>query len=449
MAAIATPSGEGGIAIVRVSGPQCFAVADRVFRCKGAAPGGRAGGTFVFGRVVQGEEVIDDALCLIMRAPHSFTGEDTVEFQGHGGPVAIRRVLSAVLDAGARLAEPGEFTRRAFLNGKIDLLQAEAVLDVIRARSDRAAAAAVEQLEGGLSRRFNRLYDQVVAVAADLEASLDFPEDELPATVLPELLGRLDAAGAESRSLLATWNEGHLLRDGAAVVIAGRPNAGKSTLLNVLLGRDRAIVSHLPGTTRDVIEEVSIWQGLTIRLIDTAGLRESDCEIEREGIRRSRTQLDRADLFVYVIDASIGLSPEDEAILVRLDPERLVVVLNKTDLVARERNDRPIGSTTIRTSLRLGSGVEEVKAAIVSKLLGSGDRREHGATIGERHRELLVIALAALDEASGLLRTDADGAVVPACSLLKETLLQLGRATGRVYEDELLDSIFSRFCIGK
>lgn len=449
IAAIATPPGEGGIAIIRVSGPQSLSVANRIFRCKGAPPGDRPGGTFVFGCVVDGEEHIDDALCLIMRGPRSFTGEDTVELHGHGGAIAARRILRAAIQAGARLAEPGEFSRRAFLNGKIDLVQAEAILDLIRARTDRAAGAAVEQLEGILSKQINSLYDQALAVASDLEASLDFPEDELPEVVMNGIRDRIDAICRDTRALLATWEEGHLLREGATIVIAGRPNAGKSTLMNALLGKDRAIVSPIPGTTRDVIEEAFVLDGIPVRLVDTAGLHNAQCEIEREGIRRSRKQLERADLFLYVVDASLPLHEEDESMLHVLDAERLVTVANKIDLGRTANASIPESLRLVETCVVAGTGLSELKSAITERLTSRMGDTPHHAAVSERHRALLAAFLERLEDARRLVSSSGDEALVPAAAQMKDALLSLGRITGRMYEDELLDAIFSRFCIGK
>ena len=276
---------------------------------------------------------LDEVLLLIMRSPQSYTAEDVIELQGHGGNVAAKRILRRALDAGARMAEPGEFTKRAFINGRIDLLQAEAVLDLVHAGSDRAAAAAIEQLEGKLSCSFNEIYDSLVSVAADLEATLDFPDDELPESTMPELSRRLnDSRILRIGNLISTWDEGHILREGALVVISGKPNVGKSTMMNTLLGRDRAIVSQIPGTTRDTIEERYVLDGIPLRLVDTAGLRETQCEIEQEGVRRARAQLQKADLHLYLVDASTPLDDDDRDHLAALKSEKCVVVLNKSDL---------------------------------------------------------------------------------------------------------------------
>jgi len=449
IAAIATAPGAAGVSIVRVSGPLAFTVADRVFRCPGKVPSQRDAGTFVYGSVVQGPDFIDDALLLVMRAPHSYTGEDVVEIQGHGGQVVAKRVLRAVLDAGARMAEPGEFTKRAFLNGRIDLVQAEAVLDLIQARSDRAATAAAEQLQGRLSAKFNTLYDEIMSVAANIEATLDFPEDELPPAVMPELTTRLGAARAHMNELIATWDEGHLLRDGAIVVISGKPNVGKSTLLNTLLGTDRAIVSHIPGTTRDVIEEGVVMDGILVRLVDTAGLRETDCAIEQEGIRRTHTHISKADLQVFMVDASTWPDREDEERLATLSPDETLVVVNKIDVANREFA-LPAPHRPVRVSLKTGHGIDELKRAMVTKLCG-GHRREsvQHAVISERHRTLLLEAQSEVDAAFDLMQSGRDDVVSLATARLRTALERIGLVTGRVYEDELLDSIFSRFCIGK
>lgn len=450
IAAVATAPGQGGISIVRVSGPDSLAVADAVFRCAGPRPSQRAAFTFVPGHVVEstGRE-IDEALLLIFRAPHSFTREDVVEIQGHGGPAVTREVLRRVLEAGARSAEPGEFTRRAFLHGRIDLVQAEAVLDLIRARTDRAAAAALDQLQGGLTRRLTSIYEGLLLLAANLEATLDFSDQDLPDDVLSGIAERIAGQEDGIKSMLASWNEGHLLRDGATVVIAGRPNVGKSTLLNALLGRNRAIVSDQPGTTRDTIEEGLVLQGIALNLVDTAGLRETDCVIEQEGIRRTEDRLRQADLYVYVVDASQPLVDEDNKRISGLDPTRCVVVVNKQDLAGSVPPALPPGYTVIPTTLTSGTGLDKLREALVRHLHAGAVSSAQHAAISERHRQLLSTALRHVGEATGLLagRGPADPAL--AAQALREAVSAVGQIIGRDYHEELLDSIFSRFCIGK
>lgn len=458
IAAIATPPGEGGVGIVRISGSpstslrtgKVWKIADEIFQGS-ETPSSKEGGTFVFGKITDGDgKEIDEGLCLIFRAPKSYTGEDTVEIQGHGGAVVLRKILRRVLEAGARMAEPGEFTRRAFLNGKIDLVQAEAVADLIHARSDRAAAAALEQLEGSLSGQFNRLYDQLVDIAADLETTLDFVEDELPDEVFPTLGKKLDGGFQTLERLLSTWDEGRLLREGARVVIMGRPNAGKSTLFNALLGHDRAIVTEFAGTTRDVIEEGFVLDGIPLRILDTAGLREAECEIEREGIRRAREHAGAADIAVYLIDSSAPMSIEDEEHLHRLDVNRAVVVLNKSDRRIADFRLPIADLKPVDAALFDGTGLDDVKRAIALKLeMGVDFPAPAHAVISERHRNLLELAHTELEHAREQLTGLEDEGVALAAEHLRDALESLGQVTGRVYHNELLDNIFSRFCIGK
>jgi tRNA modification GTPase len=448
IAAIATPPGQGGVGIVRVSGSGVWKIADAIFHSS-ERPSQAKGGTFLHGKVIDaGGAEIDEALCLIFRAPKSYTGEDTVEIQGHGGPVVLKKILRRCLEAGARMAEPGEFTKRAFLNGKMDLVQAEAVADLIHAQSDRAAQAALEQLEGGLSKKFNALYDGLMETAADIETTLDFVEDELPGDVFPTLGKKLDESFQSLETLLRTWDEGWLLREGARVVVMGRPNAGKSTLFNVLLGHDRAIVTELPGTTRDVLEETLVLDGIPLRILDTAGLRETECLIEQEGIRRARAHSAAADIALYLIDSSQPFSDEDAEHLDGLDPKRTVVVLNKMDKRIAECRVPSADWVTVETSLINGAGISELKAAISEKLGGISNAPAH-AVISERHRDLLETARVELEQARERLADGGELGAAPAAEHLRAALEALGQVTGRVYHNELLDNIFSRFCIGK
>lgn len=452
IAAIATAPGEGAIAIVRLSGPDTYAIADRFFRSAPPLPSARAAGTFAHGQIVAptSGEVLDDALLLVFRAPHSYTGEDSVEIQCHGGSQTARRILDALLSAGARQADPGEFTKRAFLNGKIDLTQAEAVLDLIHARSERAARLATAQLEDALGLRIRTLYDSILAVSADIEAMLDFPDDELPQSVPKEVSGRLDAISSEIQALLDTWREGHILREGARIVIAGAPNVGKSTLLNLLAGRDRAIVSPHPGTTRDTIEESVNLLGYPLQLIDTAGLRDAPCEIEQEGIRRTHRALSEADLCICLVDASQPLSPDEKSFLSAHDPEKLIVLLNKIDLGQKIGSENLPGIDCLSVSLQKSPPAAEISEKIIHKVVQkpSGGDQEPFA-ISERHRNALLIALDDVKSSKNRLLSGSEADLLPAATHARAALDQIGYIFGKNCTEEMLAVLFSRFCVGK
>ena len=448
IAAIATAPGEGAIAIVRLSGPESMTIADHLFRGQGAPPSQRAAGTFLHGRIVTQEHTVDEVILLIYRAPHSYTREDSIEIQGHGGTAAAQRILRAVLDAGARIAEPGEFTKRAFLNGRIDLLQAEAVLDLIRAQSERAASSALEQMEGKLSQTFDSIYEALLNVAADIETTLDFSEDELPPALMQSVMVRIKAVESDLKQLLATWSEGHRLREGVLIVIGGKPNVGKSTLLNRMLGVDRAIVNRMPGTTRDIIEEQMVINGYPVRIVDTAGLRSTDCEIEGEGIRRARKYVQKADILVYVIDGSQPIDGSDHEHLKDKVAARTILIANKSDLGVHASNKSYMTkSNCIVCSLLNGDGVDSI-LAMIGEILGGGHAGLQQAAISERHRSILVMTLKDITEAILLINRDDPDPTLSA-SRLRSALETLGESTGRIYHDELLNNIFSRFCIGK
>src|SRR5476649_1429110 len=335
IAAIATPLGEGGLAVVRISGAEAFAVADKIFLPVGKSslkPSAAPTHTIHFGKIIRAGKIIDEVLLAILRAPRTFTREDTVEISCHGGILPAKLVLDTILENGARLAEPGEFTRRAFLNGRLDLAQAEAVADLIHSRTELALTAANEQLAGKLSQRINALRDDLMKTLAHVEAHIDFPDEDISPDTKAQLLKRLENGIAFMDELLRTANEGQILRRGIRAAIVGRPNAGKSSLLNQLLGHDRAIVSPIAGTTRDTIEETANIRGLPVVFIDTAGLREGRDEIEVEGIRRSRETLAKAELILHVLDASEPLTGADENYLAEFAAKKRILVRNKTDL---------------------------------------------------------------------------------------------------------------------
>ncbi len=448
IAAIATAPGEAGIAIIRVSGPASLSIADRLFFSSGRPPSQRAPFTAAHGWIKSSTRIIDEVILLIMPAPHSYTREDVVEIQCHGGSISARRILQVVLRAGARPAEAGEFTQRAFLNGRIDLVQAEAVLDLIRSRSERAAKAAIEQLEGSLSDSFNDIYDKLIAVNADLEALLDFSEDDITPILITTAASQLEIIQKQLSALLDTWEEGHLLREGSLVVISGKPNVGKSTLFNRLLGKDRAIVSVKPGTTRDVIEETMILEGLPIRLVDTAGLRLSECDIESEGVRRARRYMQQADLHLYLVDVSRLLDEDDQNNIQGLDPCRSILILNKSDLGDQSQQFNIRGYTSIVSSLIRPDDLPEIRKIILSKL-GAGLNRAPQAVISERHKAILLVVASELNETLNMLRARQDDLIVLCTSKIRTALERLGLITGKTYYDELLAAVFSKFCIGK
>src|ERR1017187_9875802 len=413
IAAIATPLGEGGLAVIRLSGTQAFAIADKGFLPVGKSsltPSAALTHTIQFGKIVRDEKVIDEVLLAVLRAPRTFTREDTVEISCHGGLLPAKLVLDTLLAHGARLAEPGEFTRRAFLNGRIDLAQAEAVADLIHSRTELALAAANEQLAGKLSQRVNRLRDDLMLTLAHVEAHIDFPDEDISPDTKENLLQRLENGITFMDELLLTANEGQILRRGIRAAIVGRPNAGKSSLLNQLLGHDRAIVSHIAGTTRDTIEETANIRGLPVIFIDTAGLREARDEIELEGIRRSRESLTKAEFILHVLDASEPLTGADEIYLAEFAAKKRILVRNKADLP--QRLDLQVGThgpgvrvdgsasrpdpIFVDVSCLSGQGIEALKDAI-KNLVWTG-KIEAGmlqVMINSRHQEALRRARAA------------------------------------------------------
>ncbi|MBM3878176.1 MAG: tRNA uridine-5-carboxymethylaminomethyl(34) synthesis GTPase MnmE [Verrucomicrobia bacterium] len=451
IAAIATPLGEGGLAVVRVSGPRALAVGDQCFRPLGRGshkPSAAPTHTVQYGQVLLGQQVVDEVLALVLRAPRSFTREDTVEFCCHGGLLAARSALEAVLGGGARLAEPGEFTKRAFLNGRIDLAQAEAVADVIRARTELALAAANEQLAGKLSQRVRELRNDLLHTLAHVEAHIDFPEEDIAPDTRAQLLERLERAGEAMRRLLATAREGQLLRQGLRAAIIGRPNVGKSSLLNQLLGHDRAIVSPIPGTTRDTIAETANIRGLPVVLIDTAGLRDSSDALEQEGMRRSRATVTGAELILHVLDSACPFSAEDQRYLDECAARPRIVVLNKCDLEPRLELPAGTAGPRVAVSCRTGQGIEALKDKI-KELAWAGEIRAEmiEVTINSRHQDALRRAQEATDRTRAALSGDLSLELVAVD--LRMAVDAVGEIVGQTATEDLLDAIFSQFCVGK
>jgi tRNA modification GTPase len=449
IAAIATPVGEGGIAVVRLSGPQSLSIAGASFRPAGKtslAPSAAPTHTIHFGKIVRQGRVLDEVLLAVMRAPRSFTCQDVVEITCHGGVLPAKLVLDTLLENGARLASPGEFTRRAFLNGRIDLAQAEAVADLIHSRTELALAAANEQLAGKLSQRINLLRDDLMKTLAHIEAHIDFPDEDIAPDTRKELIARLQAGVAFTDQLLRTANEGRILRRGIRAAIIGRPNVGKSSLLNQLLGHDRAIVSRIPGTTRDTIEETANVRGIPVIFIDTAGLREASDEIELEGIRRSRGALANAELILHVLDAAEPLTAADEKLLSEFAQKKRLLIRNKIDLPVRLQ--LPPGISALDVCCLTGKGIEEVKDAIKEKVwAGEIQAGMWQVMINARHQDALQRARAGIERTVTALQ---DGLGLELAALdLRIAANAVGEIVGKTTTDDLLDAIFSQFCIGK
>jgi len=452
IAAIATPIGEGGLAVIRISGADAFAVADKIFLPVGknsAKPSAANSHTLQFGRIVRGERVIDEVLLAVLRAPRTFTRENTVEISCHGGILPAKLVLDTILENGARLAEPGEFTRRAFLNGRIDLAQAEAVADLIHSRTELALTAANEQLAGKLSQRINQLRDDLLHTLAHVEAHIDFPDEDIAPDTKGKLLERLETGVKFMDELLRTADEGQILRRGIRAAIIGRPNAGKSSLLNQLLGRDRAIVSPVPGTTRDTIEETANIRGLPVIFIDTAGLREARDEIEMEGVRRSRESLANAEFILQVLDASEPLTSADKKFISEFGDKKRIFVRNKIDLPIKLELPKEVHSSLVTdVSCLSGQGIEPLKDAI-KKLVWSGEIRAEmlQVMINSRHQNALNRARVAAERTINALR-GAETLELVALEL-RIAVAAVGEIVGKTTTEDLLDSIFSQFCIGK
>ena len=458
IAAVATPLGEGGIGIVRLSGPDSIAIADQVFRSKQGQSLKKLGNYRLrYGKVVDPEtgRTIDEALAAVMRAPHSYTAEDVVELQCHGGVMVVQEVLSLCLRQGATLAEPGEFTKRAFLNGRLDLSQAEAVMDIVRSQTRLGLEVAIDQLEGSLSRKIKDLQERLYQITVQVEASIDFPEDDLPEIELQLMEKTLVETTKELAQLLLTADEGKILREGLKTVITGKPNVGKSSLLNTLLDEKRALVTDIPGTTRDSIEEVVNLRGIPLRLIDTAGIRDSSDMVEQLGVARSLDLLEDADLVLHVLDRSEVLTAEDFAVLERTETKRRIVLINKVDLPPlwdlKDLGNLQ-GTPCLEMSL-LKDGAEIVQRLgdLILDFVGSGQITSSAGSRAlitrTRHKHALEAAKLALEES---LQTLQVGLPLDLIAVdLYGALEHLGEITGETVRENVLDRIFAQFCIGK
>jgi tRNA modification GTPase len=452
IAAIATPPGEGGVAIVRISGTDAEAIAARIFIRSGTKSGELDSHRLYHGKIrdPRSERLIDEVLLTVMREPRSYTGESIVEIHGHGGAFIARQVLGVVLAQGARQAEPGEFTKRAFLNGRLDLTQAEAVLDLIRARTDKSAELALQQARGQLSNWVHELRDELIDLLVQVEAAIDFPEEEIELLRRPELMDKINALVKKINDVSATYDWGKLFREGARVCICGRPNVGKSSLLNALLGEERVIVTPVAGTTRDVIEESISLNGLPAVLWDTAGIRDTNDQIECIGVDLSRKHVAKSDVALVVLDGSEPLALDDQRLLDDIAPGKFVIVVNKSDLPQRLAADdlRRFGDVNaVRSvSAKTGEGIAELKECLRNRLIESGMDAPVVVT-NLRHRSALHRSEASLSRAA--LSLGESYAAEFVAMDLNEARSALEEITGLIQNDDILERIFANFCIGK
>lgn len=456
IAAISTPLGEGGIGIIRLSGNNAVSIVEKIFTSpKNKTLSGLRSHRIIYGFIIDpsSQKKIDEVLITLMKSPYSYTKEDVVEINCHSGMITLKRILELVLQSGARLAEPGEFTKRAFLNGRIDLTQAEAVMDLIRSKTDESRRIALEQLQGGLYEKITKIRDKITEKCAHLEAYIDFPEDEIETSSKEEILESIKIISDELKNMLKTYEEARFFREGLATAIVGRPNVGKSSLLNALLMKDRAIVTSTPGTTRDVIEEYLNIKGLPLRIMDTAGIRDVEDFAEKEGVRRSLKSIESADLVIAIFDSSQALTKEDKEVIEKVKNRNTIYVLNKCDLPALI-NEKTISEyiydrTKILTiSAVNGTGLEELKEKIFRSCIKDWPEEREGVVISNiRHKLSIEKTISALERAASALTENQPLEIISI--EIREALDALGEIVGAITTEDILNKIFSEFCIGK
>lgn len=453
IAAVATAMSSAGIGIIRISGEDAFTILDRIFRSKNPEKKilEQPSYTIHYGMIYDGEELLDEVIVLLMKAPHSYTAEDTVEIDCHGGILVMRRILETVLKQGARPAEPGEFTKRAFLNGRIDLSQAEAVMDVIQAKNQMALQSSVSQLKGSVSEKIRYFREQLLYETAFLESALDDPEHISLDGYGEKLFKIVKEINLKLEDLINTFENGRIVKEGIKTVILGKPNAGKSSLLNALLGVERAIVTDIAGTTRDILEEQLFLDGVTLNILDTAGIRRTEDKVEQIGVNRAKEQADAADLILYVVDSSCGLNENDEEILELLQEKKGIILLNKSDLEAvvteemiREKTDHPVISISAKNGLGLKELEETIRELFFQGRVSFNDELvitnvRHKAALEEARKSLLMV------ENSIELGMPEDFYTIDLMGAYSSLGLILGEEMG----EDLVQEIFSKFCMGK
>ncbi len=453
IAAIATGTTNAGISIIRISGADAFSVADAVFLSKKGKKhlSEQKSHTMHYGRIVDGDVMLDEALVSVMRAPNTYTTEDVVEINCHGGMIVTKRILELVLSKGVRLAEPGEFTKRAFLNGRMDLSQAEAVIDLIHATNEQAVKNSVRQLNGNLCKKIKEIRESVLRDTAFIEAALDDPEHISLEGFADTLQEHTEANLKEIKALLKNAEDGKIIKEGIRTVILGKPNAGKSTLMNVLVGEERAIVTDIPGTTRDTLEELIQVKGIVLRVIDTAGIRHTQDVVEKIGVERARTEAESADFVIYVADASRELDENDEAVISMIKEKKAVVLLNKSDLsmkISKEELEERTGKQVFVISAKEETGMDAFAEA-VEKMFYQGliDRKEEVFITNLRHKQALADAKESLDKVLESLALDMPEDFYSID--LMNAYQVLGEIIGEAVDEDLVDKIFKDFCMGK
>lgn len=450
IAAIATAYGEGGIGIVRISGPESLNILKKIFSGKGSMRNRR----MTFGIISDPDNgnIIDEVLAVYMKGPGTYTGEDTVEINCHGSMISLKKTLALVLKCGALLAEPGEFTKRAFLNGRMDLSQAEAVIDVIKAKTDKSFDVAMSQMEGSLSGSIAKIREKMLDVLVDMTVNIDYPDEDIEQMTYEKLISDLRYVEEKIKKLLDTAGSGRMIKEGIRIAIVGRPNVGKSSLMNSLLRQSRAIVTDIPGTTRDTIEEVVSIRGLPVCLIDTAGIRDTENAIERIGIEKTKEAFNKADFIIYIIDGSTPLTSEDNEIMEYIGGREALVLINKTDLrtvanTEKIKNKLPNGDI-LATSLIRGEGISEIEDTIEDLVYGGKITAGESVIVNNiRHEDLLRRAKQSVDDAISMAER---GEALDIIDIdVKRAYDDLGEITGETVSDDIISEVFSRFCLGK
>lgn len=453
IAAIATSAGEGGIGIIRISGEKSKDIINKIFvNIKGKDTSNMKSFTMRYGHIVNPENnsIVDEVIISFMEKPNTYTKEDIVEINCHGGATVLRKILALVLSRGARLAEPGEFTKRAFLNGRIDLSQAEGVMDLIRSKTDESMRIALEQTEGKVSKKTHYLMDKLLKILAHIEAALDYPEDDIEDIVGKQVIEEADIISWEIKQLVKAAEAGKIIRDGLNTVIIGKPNVGKSSLLNVLIEENKAIVTDIPGTTRDIIEEYINIEGIPVKIIDTAGIREAKDIVEKIGVEKTKEYIDRADLIIFMVDSSRALDEEDEEIIRIISDKKAIIVMNKQDLpnvtnaqyIIEKVGNKKIISASMNSEL----GIDEIKQEIVNMVYSGSTGRDICIT-NIRHINILNETMENIN--SGINTLKENYPLDMASIEFRNAYLKLGEITGDTTQEDIIDRIFRDFCIGK